>query len=85
MAENGVVCEQQVCMTHLSGGVGARCQHTHGTFGVVGKRIGPTCDAMVGHVVEASSLLHAQLPTVGVFHSDLLAVRVRVRVVFMRW
>ena len=49
------------------------------------RKIGFTGDAVVEQVVQAASyLLHAQMPSIGVFHSDRFAVRVRVRVVFMR-
>ena len=51
--------------------MGARRQHTHDTFGVAGERKGSTCNGVNGQANRAFFALHAQLPTVGVLHSDL--------------
>ena len=54
--------------------MGSRRQHTHDTFGIVEERKESSCEEGNGQVVRASFfVLHAQLPTVDVFHSDLFA------------
>ena len=51
--------------------MGARRQHMHDTLWVVKKRKRSTCDAMAENIVQTHFLLHIELPTVSIFHSEL--------------
>ena len=76
MSKSGVVSRQHVGALLISDGERELTVNTRRyTLGLIGKRKGPICDKGVELVVQAFFLLNAQLPAVGVFHSDNLFVR----------